>query len=39
METYQIDFSKSKTVVSDDGAYLNNKPAVTYGCIMIGYKF
>ena len=39
METYQIDFSKSKTVVSDDGDYLNNKPAVTYGGIMIGYKF
>jgi hypothetical protein len=39
METYQIDFSKSKTVVSEGGWDTNNKPALTYGGIMIGYKF
>ena len=39
METYQINFSKSKTVVSEGGWDVINKPALTYGGIMIGYKF
>ncbi len=39
VETYQIDFSKSKTVLSEGGYYTNNKPAVTYGGLMIGYRF
>lgn len=40
IETFQINFSKSKTVVSQDGSNTtNNKPAVTYGGLMIGYKF
>jgi hypothetical protein len=39
LETYQIDFSKSKTVVSQGGSNTSNKPALTYGGVMIGYKF
>jgi hypothetical protein len=39
IETYQIDFSKSKTVLSEGGYDTNNRPAVTYGGLMIGYRF
>jgi hypothetical protein len=39
LETYQIDFSKSKTIISEGGYNTSNKPAVTYGGLMIGYKF
>ncbi len=39
LEAYQIDFSKSKTVISQAGYNTNNKPAVTYGGLMIGYRF
>ncbi len=39
LETFQIDFSKSKMVVSQAGSNTNNTPSVTYGGLMIGYKF
>ena len=39
LETYQIDLSKSKTVISEGGSATTNKPSLTYGGLTIGYKF
>ena len=39
LETYQINFAKSRDVISEADYTTSNKPSLTYGGVMIGCKF